>query len=83
MKDTEREREVETQAEGEAGSMQGAWHGIQSQVSRITPWTEGGAKPLSHPGCPHFLFFKLSETLLPQNLLGLFPSSVFRSVSLK
>ena len=22
-----------------------------SWVSRITPWAEGGAKPLSHPGC--------------------------------
>ena len=21
-------------------------------VSRIRPWAEGGAKPLSHPGCP-------------------------------
>ena len=45
------EREAETQAEGEAGSMQGAQRGTQSWVSRITPWAEG-AKPLSHPGCP-------------------------------
>ena len=49
MRDTE--REAETQAEGEAGSMQGAWGGIQSRT-RITPWAEGGAKPLGHPGCP-------------------------------
>ena len=48
MRDTE--REAETQAEGEAGSMQEARHGTQSQVSRIKPWAEGGAKPLSHPG---------------------------------
>ena len=45
-----REREAETQAEGEAGSMQGAQRGTRSQVSRIMPWAEGGAKPLSHPG---------------------------------
>ena len=51
----EREREAETQAEGEAGSMQGARHGIQSQVSRIRPWAEGGAKPLSHLVCPVIL----------------------------
>eukprot|EP00071_Canis_lupus_P040810 XP_022274367.1 5'(3')-deoxyribonucleotidase, mitochondrial isoform X4 [Canis lupus familiaris] len=51
----EREREVETQAEGEAGSMQGAGCGTQSQVSRIATWAEGGAKPLSHPGCPSLL----------------------------
>ena len=36
-----REREAETQAEGEAGSMQGARHGTQSRDSRIMPWTEG------------------------------------------
>ena len=50
MRDTE--REAETQAEGEAGSMQGGQRGTQSWVSRITPWAKGGAKSLSHPGCP-------------------------------
>ena len=38
------EREAQTQAEGEgeeAGSMQGAWYGTRSRVSRITPWAEG------------------------------------------
>ena len=45
-------REAETQAEGEAGSMQEAQRETRSQVSRIMPWAEGGAKPLSHPGCP-------------------------------
>ena len=50
MRDTE--REAETQAEGGAGSMQGAQYGTPSQVSRITPWTEGGGKLLSHQGCP-------------------------------
>ena len=47
-----REREAETQAEGEAGFMQGASRGTGSRVSRITSWAAGGAKPLSHPGCP-------------------------------
>ena len=55
MRDTHREREAETQALGEAGSMQGARRGTRSQVSRITPWAEGGAKLLSHPGCPRSL----------------------------
>ena len=50
MRDTE--REAETQAEGEAGSMQGARCGTRSLVSRIRPWAGGSAKPLSHPGCP-------------------------------
>ena len=59
MRDTERERERERQRhrQGEAGPMQGARCGTRFRVSRITPWAEGGAKPLSHPGCPdpHFL----------------------------
>ena len=54
MRDTE--REAETQAEGEAGSMQGAGRGTLSWVSRIRPWAEGGAKPLSHPGPPQISF---------------------------
>ena len=52
-----REREVETQAEGEAGSTLGARCGTRSRVSRITTWAEGGTKPLSHPGCPDVSFY--------------------------
>ena len=26
--------------------------GLDPPVSRTTPWAEGGAKPLRHPGCP-------------------------------
>ena len=49
-----RDREIgaEIQAEGEAGSLQGARCGTQSPDSRIMPWAEGGAKLLSHPGIP-------------------------------
>ena len=50
MRDTQ--REAQTQAEGEAGSMQGARRGTQSWDPRITPWAKGSAKPLSHPGIP-------------------------------
>ena len=57
MRDTDREREAETQAEGEAGSTQGAQHGTRSWVSRIMPWAKGGAKLLSHPGIPLRCFF--------------------------
>ena len=46
MRDTERE------AEGEAGSTQGARRGTRTRVSRIRPQAEGGATPLSHPSCP-------------------------------
>ena len=47
-----RDRDRQTQAEGEAASVEGARHGTRSQDPRITPWAEGGAKPLSHPGIP-------------------------------
>ena len=68
MRDTEREREreAETLAEGEAGSMQGAQCGTRSRVSRITPWAEVCAKPLSHPGCP-------GSTYLNSGLIPTFP----------
>ena len=52
----ETQGEAETQAKGEAGSMQGAQCGTQSRDSRITPWAEGGAKPLSDPGHLKILF---------------------------
>ena len=52
MRDTHREREAETQAEGEAGPMQGAQCGTPSRVSRITPQAKGGTKLLAHQGCP-------------------------------
>ena len=55
-RERQRDREAETQAEGEAGSMQGARRGTRSPISRIMPWAEGSAKPLSHPGCPNFLY---------------------------
>ena len=53
----DKEREAETQAEGEAGSMQGLQGGTRSQDSRIMPWAEVGANLLSYPGCPRSPFF--------------------------
>ena len=47
-----RHTEAETQAEGEAGSMQVARRGTLSRVSRIRPRAAGGAKPLRPWGCP-------------------------------
>ena len=49
------EREREREAEGEAGSMQGARRGTRSWDPGVIAWAEGGAKPLSHPGCPLYL----------------------------
>ena len=58
MRDTEREREAETQAEGEEGALQGARCGTRSRDPRVMPWAKGGAKPLSHPGCDIYIYFK-------------------------
>ena len=35
--------------------------GLDPRVSRIRPWPEGRAKPLSHPGCPqHSIILRLN-----------------------
>ena len=78
MRDTE--REAETQAEGEAGSMQGARLGTRSWVSRIRPWAERGAKLLSQPGCHlsiilYFVFFFVLA--LAAHILKFFSFSYF------
>ena len=36
--------------------MQGSLRGTQSWFSRITPWAEDGAKPLSHRAALNFFF---------------------------
>ena len=64
MIDTDREREAETQAEGEAGSMPGAQRGTRPWDSRITPWPKAGAKLLSHPGIPTLDVIKEREELV-------------------
>ena len=48
---------AETQAEAEAGSIQGAWCRIQSLdpgTPESLPEPMSGAKPLNHPGVPSF-----------------------------
>ena len=50
MRDTE--REAETQAEGEAGSMQEPDAGLDSRTPGSHPEPKADAQPLSHPGVP-------------------------------
>ena len=64
---SDREREAETQAEGEAGSMQGTACGTQSRDSGIMPWAEGSCSTAEPPGCPNYRYFILSN-LVPQML---------------
>ena len=58
MRDTEREREAETQAEGEAGFMH--QRGIRSRVPGSCPGPKAGAKLLRHPGIPVCFFNDVS-----------------------
>ena len=52
---TEREREAETQAEGEAGSMHREPDvGFDPGSPGSRPGPKAGAKPLRHPGIPQF-----------------------------
>ena len=57
---TQREREAETQAEGEAGSMH--WEpdvGFDPGSPGSRPGPKAGAKPLRHPGIPSMDILKL------------------------
>ena len=53
------QRKAETQAEGEAGSMQGADVGLDPRTPGSGPEPKADAQPLSHPGVPNDYFFKL------------------------
>ena len=54
---TEREREAETQAEGEAGSMHREPDvGLDPGSPGSHPGPKAGAKPLRHPGIPTVRF---------------------------
>ena len=56
---TQREREAETQAEGEAGSMHREPDvGFDRRSPGSRPGPKAGAKPLHHPGIPHNMFLK-------------------------
>ena len=58
MRDTE--RKAETQQREKQAPCREPDAGLDLGSLSIMPWAEGGAKPLSHPGCPELsLFFFL------------------------
>ena len=66
MIDIERDREEQTQEEGEAGSMPGARRGTRSWTPGSRPGPKAGDKPLSHPGIPMSWFLEgIAEARLP------------------
>ena len=68
---TEREREAETQAEGEAGPMR-TWEpdvGLNPGSPGSRPGPKAGAKPLRHPGIP-VDFFKCEKCLFLKCHIG-------------
>ena len=65
----DKQREAETQAEGAAGSLQGAWCGTRSQDPGIMPWAEGRHLTTEPPRCPYnFISFKHMLTFFLINL---------------
>ena len=64
MRDTH--RRAETQVEGEAGFMQGAWCGTWTWESGIMPWAKGRCPTTDHPGIPalSFITYTLSFYML-------------------
>ena len=57
----DREREAETQEEGEAGSMPGAQRGTRSRDSRIAPWAKDRCQTAEPPRDPHFQFYSITK----------------------
>ena len=74
MRDTEREREVETQAKREAGSMQEAWCGTRSWDPRITPWAKGRHSTTEPPRCPYGASLEFHDNL--DNLFFVIPTGI-------
>ena len=52
MRDTQREREAETQAEGKQAPCREPDVGLDPRSPGSRPGPTAGAKPLSHPGIP-------------------------------
>ena len=55
--------EAETQAEGEAGSLQGIQCGTRSQILGSRPEPKADAQKLSHPGAPKILSVLATEEI--------------------
>ena len=67
---TEREREAETQAEGEAGSMHREPDvGLDPGSPGSRPGPKAGAKPLRHPGIPGYSIFTCASSISAQPLI--------------
>ena len=62
--DRHTQREAETQAEGEAGSTQGARCRTRSQVSRIMLWAKGRRPTTEPPRLPHPYILMLDVALV-------------------
>ena len=65
-----RDREAETQAEGEAGSMQGLDMGLEPWTTGSRPELKADAQPLSHPVIPSIPFLICRNTPLYEVSVG-------------
>ena len=62
MRDTQRERGAETQAEGEAGSLLEPDIGLDPKTLGSRPKLKADAQPLSHPGVLFLVFLTVYST---------------------
>ena len=65
------DREAETQAEGEAGSVHREPNvGLDPGSPGSRPGPKAGAKPLRHPGIPRFIVFEQESEVLNMTSKG-------------
>ena len=82
MRDTE--REAETQAEGEAGSLGGPHVRFNPRTPGSRPEPKADAEPLSHPGAPeYFLQQYLFSSSPHRNLVVLTPHFLWDILDIK
>ena len=75
MRDTEGEREAETQAEREGGSTREPYVGLDPGTPGSHPGLKAGAQALSHPGVPIFDFYNQEMPHLVNTVQGCCPTS--------
>ena len=83
---TQWEREAETQAEGEAGSMHREPDvGFDPGSPGSRPGPKAGTKPLRHPGIPHFAFWGTVNTFMggTEKIVTVLLESLVKSLRLK
>ena len=76
-------REKQRHRGREAGSLWGAWCGIQFQDPRITTWDKGRCSTTKPPRCPKFLLLLMRIKHYFMSLLSIYTSLSIKNLALK